>query len=113
MFSLGACLAPDTPVIFNYGADVVSQHLVHRSLKACVRLGLISAGAAVITMSHAVADPVASFYRGKEVSIIVGTPPGGGFDLYGRLLARHWGAASRVNLHSYCVTCPAAVALRR
>jgi tripartite-type tricarboxylate transporter receptor subunit TctC len=91
MFSLGACLAPDTPVIFNYGADVVSQHLVHRSLKACVRLGLVSAGAAVITISQAVADPVASFYRGKAVSIIVGTPPGGGFDLYGRLLARHWG----------------------
>ena len=34
---------------------------------------------------------VASFYRGKVVRIIVGFPPGGGADVYSRLIARHLG----------------------
>ncbi len=32
---------------------------------------------------------VADFYRGKTVRIVVGFPPGGGFDTYSRLLAKH------------------------
>jgi tripartite-type tricarboxylate transporter receptor subunit TctC len=32
-----------------------------------------------------------SFYRGKVLRVIVGFPPGGGYDTYTRLLARHWG----------------------
>ena len=32
-----------------------------------------------------------AFYRGKVLRIIVGFPPGGGYDTYTRLLARHWG----------------------
>jgi tripartite-type tricarboxylate transporter receptor subunit TctC len=39
------------------------------------------------------AEPVADFYRGKTVRLIVGYPPGGNYDLYGRLavefLGRH------------------------
>ena len=39
------------------------------------------------------ADPVADFYRGKTVRMIIGYPPGGNYDLYGRLavefLGRH------------------------
>jgi tripartite-type tricarboxylate transporter receptor subunit TctC len=39
------------------------------------------------------ADPVADFYRGKTVRLIIGYPPGGNYDLYGRLavefLGRH------------------------
>jgi tripartite-type tricarboxylate transporter receptor subunit TctC len=39
------------------------------------------------------ADPVADFYRGKTVRLVVGYPPGGNYDLYGRLavefLGRH------------------------
>jgi len=31
------------------------------------------------------------FYRGKTVRIVVATTPGGGFDAYSRMLARHWG----------------------
>jgi tripartite-type tricarboxylate transporter receptor subunit TctC len=34
---------------------------------------------------------VADFYRGKTVTILVGYSPGGGYDLYARLLARHIG----------------------
>lgn len=32
-----------------------------------------------------------SFYKGKTIRIIVGAPPGGGYDTYSRLIARHIG----------------------
>lgn len=31
------------------------------------------------------------FYQGKVIRIVVGTAPGGGFDVYARAIARHWG----------------------
>jgi tripartite-type tricarboxylate transporter receptor subunit TctC len=31
------------------------------------------------------------FYQGKIVKVVVGTAPGGGFDVYARAIARHWG----------------------
>jgi tripartite-type tricarboxylate transporter receptor subunit TctC len=36
-------------------------------------------------------DTVAQFYRGKQINLIVGYGPGGGYDVYARLLARHFG----------------------
>ena len=33
-------------------------------------------------------EDIASFYRGKNVQMIVGSSAGGGYDLYGRLVAR-------------------------
>ncbi len=35
------------------------------------------------------AEPVEEFYRGRSVSVVVGYGPGGGYDAYARLLARH------------------------
>ena len=37
------------------------------------------------------ADPVADFYRGKQIQIYVGYGPGGGYDVYARLIARYLG----------------------
>lgn len=37
------------------------------------------------------ADPVADFYRGKQMQFIIRTPTGGDYDSYSRLLARHMG----------------------
>lgn len=37
------------------------------------------------------AQGVDEFYKGKQVNIFVGSAPGGGYDLYGRLLSRHLG----------------------
>jgi tripartite-type tricarboxylate transporter receptor subunit TctC len=34
---------------------------------------------------------VASFYRGKTVTILVGHSAGGGFDTYARVISRHLG----------------------
>jgi hypothetical protein len=40
---------------------------------------------------HARADAVADFYKGRTVNLIVGYGPGGGYDLFARLMARHLG----------------------
>lgn len=37
------------------------------------------------------ADAVGDFYKGKSIDIIIGSAPGGGFDAYARLVARHMG----------------------
>ena len=34
---------------------------------------------------------VEDFYKGKQINLIVGYGPGGGYDLVARLLARHLG----------------------
>ena len=36
-------------------------------------------------------DAVADFYRGRNIEIVVGTGPGGGYDLNARLVSRHIG----------------------
>ena len=37
------------------------------------------------------ADSVADFYKGKTIDLVIGLPAGGGYDAYGRLIARHIG----------------------
>lgn len=36
-------------------------------------------------------DAVTAFYKGKQIDLIVPSPPGGGYDAYARLLARYMG----------------------
>ena len=50
-------------------------------------LGLLSLLLCVILPATAQAD-VAGFYNGKTVRLVVGAPPGGGFDTYTRVIAR-------------------------
>src|SRR3954451_4579975 len=45
----------------------------------------------VLQTLPAAAQTVADFYKGKAVNILVGFGPGGGYDLYARLLGRHLG----------------------
>jgi tripartite-type tricarboxylate transporter receptor subunit TctC len=49
---------------------------------------LASTGLASSTVA---ADPVADFYRGKSISMVIATAPGGDYDLRARLLSRHLG----------------------
>src|SRR5262247_3041393 len=42
--------------------------------------------------SAAASTDAADFYRGKTVRILVGSPPGGGYDLYARLIAPYLAA---------------------
>ncbi|MPY68538.1 MAG: hypothetical protein GEU92_00465 [Alphaproteobacteria bacterium] len=37
------------------------------------------------------ADEVEDFYKGKRLTVVIGSGPGGGYDTYARLLARHMG----------------------
>ncbi len=59
-----------------------------------MRLGVwaapcVAAGLLCMASAAALADPVSDFYKGKSITLIIGTGVGGGFDLYGRTLARH------------------------
>jgi tripartite-type tricarboxylate transporter receptor subunit TctC len=49
------------------------------------------AAALLLAATPALADPVGDFYAGKTISLIVASGEGG-YDLYGRLVARHLGA---------------------
>ncbi len=56
--------------------------------------GSLSAAAFISVMlcpAAASAQDVAAFYKGKTIQIICGFAPGGGYDLYPRVLARHMG----------------------
>jgi tripartite-type tricarboxylate transporter receptor subunit TctC len=45
----------------------------------------------VSLMGPVAADSVSDFFGGKMLSLITGFPPGGGYDSYVRVLARHYG----------------------
>jgi tripartite-type tricarboxylate transporter receptor subunit TctC len=45
----------------------------------------------MMTASAFAADPVADFYKGKNVEMLIGYTTGGGYDLYARVVARHIG----------------------
>jgi tripartite-type tricarboxylate transporter receptor subunit TctC len=45
----------------------------------------------VLLAAPASADAVADFYKGKTVTLVVGYGPGGGYDVYARLIGRHLG----------------------
>jgi tripartite-type tricarboxylate transporter receptor subunit TctC len=47
------------------------------------------AGVAALLLWAAEARAQPDFYAGKQISLLIGTTPGGGYDAYGRLLARH------------------------
>src|SRR5215467_9240554 len=55
------------------------------SYAGAVALCLLAATASVQ------ADAVSDFFKGKTLSLIAGFPPGGGYDTYVRVLARHFG----------------------
>jgi tripartite-type tricarboxylate transporter receptor subunit TctC len=55
------------------------------------RTVFMSAAMACIATGAIAQSDVADFYRGKTVNVIIGTSPGGGYDLYGRLVARNIG----------------------
>jgi tripartite-type tricarboxylate transporter receptor subunit TctC len=57
----------------------------------CVRTAALAAACLIAGVSAAPAqDAVKAFYRGKQLSLVVGSSPGGGYDTYARLIARHF-----------------------
>ncbi len=65
----------------------VRRWLLTASLAACMS-GPVSAQSP---------DPLASFYAGKQINLVIGFSPGGGYDAYARVLARHMGKHIRGN----------------
>jgi tripartite-type tricarboxylate transporter receptor subunit TctC len=59
---------------------------MYRAARLCVAIAVLLA--ALVT---ARAQSVEEFYRGKTINLVIGFTPGGGYDLYGRTLARHLG----------------------
>jgi len=55
-------------------------------MKKLVLLALLANGCALLSAGALVAQ---DFYKGKTINFIVGATPGGGFDTYSRLIARH------------------------
>jgi len=47
--------------------------------------------ASVAAWPAAAQDAVANFYKGRSVQVLIGVSPGGGYDIYGRTLARYMG----------------------
>jgi tripartite-type tricarboxylate transporter receptor subunit TctC len=52
------------------------------------RAGVIALAAAMLAAAPASA---ADYYAGKSIDLLIGAPPGGGYDIYARALARHYG----------------------
>jgi tripartite-type tricarboxylate transporter receptor subunit TctC len=57
------------------------------SLGRCAAVLLVG----LVLVSPACADPVADFYHGRTITLVVGYGPSGGYDLFGRMMARHLG----------------------
>ncbi len=47
--------------------------------------------AGLLSAAPASAQDAANFYKGKTVRLVVGFSPGGGYDIYARVLVRHYG----------------------
>ena len=52
---------------------------------------LLPVAIAAAAANPAAADPVADFYRGQTISLLVGANTGGGYDAYARPVSRHLG----------------------
>jgi len=59
--------------------------------RLCARSGALVGAALLTLLAPARADAVSDFYAGKTLTLIAGFPPGGGYDTYVRVLARHYG----------------------
>src|SRR5471030_2429247 len=56
--------------------------------KASMRGAALAVAAAILLSAlPAQAEPIEDFYRGKTLRLLIGYGPGGGYDIYGRLVA--------------------------
>jgi tripartite-type tricarboxylate transporter receptor subunit TctC len=62
-------------------------------IRLCVRLAASALACLLSAVLCASAQDSAELFKGKQISLVVGSSPGGGYDTYARLLARHFGAA--------------------
>ena len=53
-------------------------------------LMLAAVCASVLAPASASAQSAEPYYRGKEITILIGSSAGGGYDAFARLIAAHW-----------------------
>src|SRR5688572_2886412 len=82
----------------SFWTKVPAKRLVNRSCQfflSLLFLAVLGSPAPALPAQNPTAQfderAAADFYRGKIVRIVVGFPPGGGADVYSRLIARHLG----------------------
>jgi tripartite-type tricarboxylate transporter receptor subunit TctC len=79
----------------NKGGNAVRQDRVMRLLDSPLARGMgalvVGCSIATAAASPAHAESVEQFYKGKTVNLAISFPPGGGYDLYARILGRHMG----------------------
>src|SRR5882757_2631045 len=60
------------------------------SMASMLQAGLfatVAAMAGLVTSAASAAD----YFAGKSIDLLIGAPPAGGYDIYARTLARHYG----------------------
>jgi tripartite-type tricarboxylate transporter receptor subunit TctC len=55
------------------------------------RILVLAFAPALAASISATASSAADFYAGKTIELLVGAPPGGGYDIYARTVSRHFG----------------------
>jgi tripartite-type tricarboxylate transporter receptor subunit TctC len=63
----------------------VLSHRHGRAVAACAAVAV-----SLVLASAASADEVQQFYKGKSIRVVIGHSAGGGYDLYARLLSKHF-----------------------
>jgi tripartite-type tricarboxylate transporter receptor subunit TctC len=86
---IGGAVAAIFPGIdFQKASAFGRGHMMKRSISFAV---VATASLAAFSTQPAAAQSIADFYRGRTVTLIVGFPPGGGYDANIRALGRHLG----------------------
>ncbi len=67
----------------------MSMRQISCSAARVYAVGLVTIASLTLTVPLASADPIADFYRGKNVTMVVSSSPGGGYDVLSRTIARH------------------------
>lgn len=68
--------------------------MIRRLIQACLSRARLSAAVVASSMlPYVVAAPASAqgFYEGRQVNMVIGTEAGAGYDMYGRIIARHIG----------------------
>lgn len=60
-----------------------------KTTKSATALAAAAIAVSTAAIPSYASDDVAAFYKGKTITAIIGYPPGGGYDVYMRSLARH------------------------
>ena len=67
------------------------SHRSTRRVTPAVFTLMLGMAAPILGAGDTFAQPIGEFYAGRQINLIVGATPGGGYDTQARLVARHWG----------------------